>query len=49
MLSRLRKQKRVTDDNPRGEDGDRIVADIMAGFVEPARASVQRDRARRPG
>ena len=36
----------VTDDNPRGEDGDRIVADIMAGFVEPARASVQRDRAR---
>ena len=31
----------VTDDNPRGEDGDRIVADIMAGFVEPARASVQ--------
>ncbi len=25
----------VTDDNPRGENGDRIVADIMAGFAAP--------------
>ena len=25
----------VTDDNPRGEDGDAIVADIMAGFPIP--------------
>ena len=36
----------VTDDNPRGEDGDQIVADIMVGFEEPARAIVQRDRAK---
>ena len=36
----------VTDDNPRGEDGDQIVADIMVGFEEPVRAIVQRDRAK---
>ncbi len=35
----------VTDDNPRGEDGDAIVAGIVAGFADPARAIVQRDRA----
>ncbi|HHW4678338.1 MAG TPA: UDP-N-acetylmuramoyl-L-alanyl-D-glutamate--2,6-diaminopimelate ligase [Xylella sp.] len=35
----------VTDDNPRGEDGDVIVADILAGFVRPAAVNVQRDRA----
>lgn len=34
----------VTDDNPRTEDGDRIVADILAGFVRPEAATVQRDR-----
>lgn len=36
----------VTDDNPRGEDGDRIVAGIIAGFRDPAAATVERDRAR---
>ena len=35
----------VTDDNPRNEDGDAIVAEILAGFSEPARVAVQRDRA----
>jgi len=35
----------VTDDNPRGEDGDAIVADIRAGFAKPDAVSVQRDRA----
>lgn len=35
----------VTDDNPRFEDGDAIVADILAGFEQPGRAIVQRDRA----
>ncbi|MCL7715608.1 UDP-N-acetylmuramoyl-L-alanyl-D-glutamate--2,6-diaminopimelate ligase [Stenotrophomonas mori] len=39
----------VTDDNPRGENGDAIVADIMAGFADPARVTVQRDRARAIG
>ena len=35
----------VTDDNPRGEDGDAIVAEILAGFERPAGAIVLRDRA----
>jgi UDP-N-acetylmuramoyl-L-alanyl-D-glutamate--2,6-diaminopimelate ligase len=34
----------VTDDNPRGEDGDAIVADIMAGFADPSKVIVERDR-----
>lgn len=35
----------VTDDNPRGEDGDAIVADIVAGFSRPQDAVVERNRA----
>lgn len=35
----------VTDDNPRSEDGDVIVADIVAGLRSPVAATVQRDRA----
>ncbi|MCB1763450.1 MAG: UDP-N-acetylmuramoyl-L-alanyl-D-glutamate--2,6-diaminopimelate ligase [Gammaproteobacteria bacterium] len=35
----------VTDDNPRTEDGNRIVADILSGMREPGRARVERDRA----
>ncbi len=34
----------VTDDNPRGEDGDRIVADILSGFTRPQDITVLRDR-----
>ena len=34
----------VTDDNPRREDGDAIVADILAGFADRSRVSVERDR-----
>ena len=36
----------VTDDNPRGEDGDAIVADVMEGFTEPGAVHVERDRGR---
>ncbi|GAA3933966.1 UDP-N-acetylmuramoyl-L-alanyl-D-glutamate--2,6-diaminopimelate ligase [Luteimonas lutimaris] len=36
----------VTDDNPRGEDGDAIVADIVAGFARPDAVVVERDRRR---
>ncbi|MFC4765234.1 UDP-N-acetylmuramoyl-L-alanyl-D-glutamate--2,6-diaminopimelate ligase [Dyella koreensis] len=35
----------ITDDNPRGEDGDAIVAQIVAGLVHPENALIQRDRA----
>ena len=34
----------VTDDNPRTEDGDAIVADILAGFARPNDIRVVRDR-----
>ena len=36
----------VTDDNPRRESGDAIVAEILAGFAAPDAVQVQRDRAR---
>jgi UDP-N-acetylmuramoyl-L-alanyl-D-glutamate--2,6-diaminopimelate ligase len=36
----------VTDDNPRTEDGDAIVADIVKGFTAPTRALIERDRAK---
>ncbi|WP_043958206.1 UDP-N-acetylmuramoyl-L-alanyl-D-glutamate--2,6-diaminopimelate ligase [Lysobacter sp. A03] len=35
----------VTDDNPRHEDGDAIVGEILAGFTEPSDVVVLRDRA----
>jgi UDP-N-acetylmuramoyl-L-alanyl-D-glutamate--2,6-diaminopimelate ligase len=35
----------VTDDNPRGEDGDRIVEDICSGIPQGHRVLTQRDRA----
>ncbi len=35
----------VTDDNPRDEDGDAIVADILTGFTRADAVIVQRDRA----
>lgn len=35
----------VTDDNPRAEDPDQIVTEILAGFAAPAGVQVMRDRA----
>jgi UDP-N-acetylmuramoyl-L-alanyl-D-glutamate--2,6-diaminopimelate ligase len=35
----------VTDDNPRTENGDTIVVDIVAGFVHPGEIIIRRDRA----
>ena len=35
----------VTDDNPRTENGDAIVADISAGFARPDAIAIRRDRA----
>ena len=36
----------VTDDNPRGEDGDVIVDDVLAGFADSGGVRVERDRER---
>jgi UDP-N-acetylmuramoyl-L-alanyl-D-glutamate--2,6-diaminopimelate ligase len=36
----------ITDDNPRGEDGDAIVAEILAGIRDHKRVTVERERAR---
>ena len=44
VAERLADRVIVTDDNPRGEDGDAIVADILAGFRAPAHHAVVRDR-----
>jgi UDP-N-acetylmuramoyl-L-alanyl-D-glutamate--2,6-diaminopimelate ligase len=45
IAERLADQIFITDDNPRGEDGDVIVAQIVAGLRQPAAATVERDRA----
>ncbi|MBI1194445.1 MAG: UDP-N-acetylmuramoyl-L-alanyl-D-glutamate--2,6-diaminopimelate ligase [Gammaproteobacteria bacterium] len=34
----------VTDDNPRSEDGDRIIEGILAGMLNPAGVQIERDR-----
>ena len=44
VAERLADRVLVTDDNPRSEDGDAIVADIVAGFREPSLHRVVRDR-----
>ncbi|MGA9421502.1 MAG: UDP-N-acetylmuramoyl-L-alanyl-D-glutamate--2,6-diaminopimelate ligase, partial [Rhodanobacteraceae bacterium] len=36
----------VTDDNPRDESGDAVVAGIVAGLARPGNARVERDRGR---
>ncbi|ROR29679.1 UDP-N-acetylmuramoyl-L-alanyl-D-glutamate--2,6-diaminopimelate ligase [Inmirania thermothiophila] len=36
----------LTDDNPRGEDGDAIIAEILAGMRRPQAARIERDRGR---
>jgi UDP-N-acetylmuramoyl-L-alanyl-D-glutamate--2,6-diaminopimelate ligase len=46
IAERLADRVIVTDDNPRGEDGNAIVAAIMAGFARPDQVHVERDRAR---
>jgi UDP-N-acetylmuramoyl-L-alanyl-D-glutamate--2,6-diaminopimelate ligase len=45
IAERLADRVVVTDDNPRNEDGDAIVADIVAGLSVPERALIERDRA----
>ncbi len=45
IAERLADRVIVTDDNPRNEDGDAIVAQIVAGFLHRGAVTVQRDRA----
>ncbi len=45
ISERLADRVVVTDDNPRREDGERIIADILEGVERPHRIHVQRDRA----
>jgi len=45
IAARLADVAIVTDDNPRGEDGDAIVAQIVAGMTEARAMTVERDRA----
>jgi UDP-N-acetylmuramoyl-L-alanyl-D-glutamate--2,6-diaminopimelate ligase len=44
IAERLADAVLVTDDNPRREDGDTIVAEILAGFTDRDAVIVQRDR-----
>ncbi len=44
IAERLADKVIVTDDNPRGESGDAIVAAIMKGFTDPNDIIVERDR-----
>ncbi len=44
IAERLADRVVLTDDNPRGEDGDAIVAAILAGMRHPALVRVERER-----
>jgi UDP-N-acetylmuramoyl-L-alanyl-D-glutamate--2,6-diaminopimelate ligase len=46
IAERLADQVIVTDDNPRSEDPQQIVADIMRGFLHPEKIIVQHDRSK---
>lgn len=45
MAERLSDRVILTDDNPRGEDGDAIIQDILAGMEQPDAVRVERQRA----
>ncbi|MGA9854429.1 MAG: UDP-N-acetylmuramoyl-L-alanyl-D-glutamate--2,6-diaminopimelate ligase [Gammaproteobacteria bacterium] len=45
IAERLADRIILTDDNPRHEDGDAIIAEIIAGISDRGRVQVQRDRA----
>jgi UDP-N-acetylmuramoyl-L-alanyl-D-glutamate--2,6-diaminopimelate ligase len=45
IAERLADRIIITDDNPRTENGDAIVADILKGLARPEAAIVERDRA----
>ncbi|MGH8187085.1 MAG: Mur ligase family protein, partial [Steroidobacteraceae bacterium] len=45
IAERLADRIIITDDNPRTENGDAIVANIVGGLSQPQRATIERDRA----
>jgi UDP-N-acetylmuramoyl-L-alanyl-D-glutamate--2,6-diaminopimelate ligase len=45
IAERLSDEVILADDNPRGECGETIIADILAGVVDPGRVRVRRRRA----
>jgi UDP-N-acetylmuramoyl-L-alanyl-D-glutamate--2,6-diaminopimelate ligase len=45
IAERLSDELILADDNPRGECGETIIADILAGVVDPGRVRVRRRRA----
>jgi UDP-N-acetylmuramoyl-L-alanyl-D-glutamate--2,6-diaminopimelate ligase len=49
IAARLADEIIVTDDNPRGEDGNVIVAEVLAGIADRSRAQSERDRRRAIG
>jgi UDP-N-acetylmuramoyl-L-alanyl-D-glutamate--2,6-diaminopimelate ligase len=49
IAERLADRVILTDDNPRSESGDAIVADIVAGLSHPQAVRIERDRARAIG
>jgi UDP-N-acetylmuramoyl-L-alanyl-D-glutamate--2,6-diaminopimelate ligase len=46
IAERLADKVILTDDNPRTEDGDWIITDILKGMENPSDVSVERDRAK---
>jgi UDP-N-acetylmuramoyl-L-alanyl-D-glutamate--2,6-diaminopimelate ligase len=46
IAERLADKVILTDDNPRTEDGDWIITDILKGMENPSEVLVERDRAR---
>ena len=44
IAARLADRIVITDDNPRGEDGDAIVAEILAGIDDHSRVTIERER-----
>jgi len=44
IASRMADKVVITSDNPRGEDGNAIVDEIVSGLENPERVTVERDR-----
>ncbi|MCM8534959.1 MAG: UDP-N-acetylmuramoyl-L-alanyl-D-glutamate--2,6-diaminopimelate ligase [Lentisphaeraceae bacterium] len=45
VVERLADEFWITDDNPRTEDGEKIIKDILSGMTSDAKVQIERDRA----